>query len=72
MNESITFNVGGLEILRLCDNGDIYVKTHIVTNDQEVVDAFRLWMSTVNRSYGGCIVRHQTIASNQTGDLEIR
>ena len=65
MNESITFNASGFEMLRLCDNGDIYVKTRITTNDQEVVEAFKLWLATASRSHGGCIVRHQTIASNQ-------
>lgn len=39
---SITLNVGnGLEIIRLCANGDIYVKGNLVENDKEVVQGFR-------------------------------
>lgn len=29
------------EILKLCENGDIFVKGRLAENDKEVVDAFR-------------------------------
>ena len=29
------------EILRLCDNGDIYVHGHLAENDKDVVDGLR-------------------------------
>jgi hypothetical protein len=37
---------GDIEFIR-CDGntGDIYVKEKLVTNDMEVVDAFREWLS---------------------------
>lgn len=31
----------GIEILKLCANGDIFVHSKLVENDKEVVDAFR-------------------------------
>lgn len=32
---------GAKEILKLCENGDIFVKGRLVENDKEVVDALR-------------------------------
>ena len=29
------------EILKLCDNGDIFVKGKLIKNDKEIVDAMR-------------------------------
>lgn len=29
------------EVIRLCDNGDIFVKGKLIENDKEVVDAMR-------------------------------
>ena len=40
-NQDITFVFSGEEILKLCENGDIYVKGRLAENDKEVVDAFR-------------------------------
>lgn len=37
-------NNGGLEILRLCPNGDIYVKGRLIENDKELVDGLREWL----------------------------
>lgn len=34
-------NNGQLEIMRLCSNGDIFVKGNLVENDKEVVDGLR-------------------------------
>ncbi|MGX5627348.1 hypothetical protein [Bacillus cereus] len=41
INDSITFPVGGRDILVLKGNGDIYVKGKLVENDKEVVDGLR-------------------------------
>jgi len=37
----VFFSNDAEEILRLCDNGDIYVHGHLVENDQDVVDGLR-------------------------------
>ena len=34
------------EILKLCENGDIYVKGRLVENDKEVVDALREFLKS--------------------------
>jgi len=65
MNQSLIFNAGGYEMLRLCDNGDIYVKTRLAGTDREVVKAFKEWLSLANQSYGGSIEKTETIFSNQ-------
>ncbi len=39
---SIQFNASNAEpIIKLCDNGDIYIKGRLAENDKEVVDAMR-------------------------------
>ena len=66
MNNSITFNAGGLEMLRLCDNGDIFVKTKLCTNDKEVVRTFKRWLEEAATQYGdGSICREKMIAENK-------
>ena len=44
---TVTFQIGSTppEILKLCENGDIYVKGKLVENDKEVVDAMREFLS---------------------------
>jgi len=38
----IVFSTGGTpEIIKLCANGDIFVKDKLIENDKEVVDAMR-------------------------------
>ena len=37
----VFFSNDAEEILRLCDNGDIYVHGNLVENDQDVVDGLR-------------------------------
>lgn len=37
----ILFSVGEIEMLRLCSNGDIYVKGRLTTNDLETVEGFK-------------------------------
>lgn len=46
LDTSIKFLVAGntLEILKLCANGDIFVKGELVENDKQVVDAMRTWL----------------------------
>lgn len=34
------------EILKLCPNGDIFVKGRLTENDKEVVDAFKEWLNS--------------------------
>lgn len=34
------------EILKLCENGDIFVKGKLIENDKEVVDAMREFLSS--------------------------
>lgn len=42
---------GSEEVLKLCDNGDIFVKGRLVENDKEVVDALRMFLNiTSNKS----------------------
>jgi hypothetical protein len=36
----------GREILKLCENGDIFVKGKLAENDKEVVDALREFLKT--------------------------
>lgn len=38
---------GSREILRLCPNGDIYVRGKLATNDAEVVDGLRGFLNMV-------------------------
>ena len=63
MTNSITFNTGGLEMLRLCDNGDIFVKAKLCMSDKETVRVFKQWLQQASAQYGdGSICREQTIA----------
>jgi hypothetical protein len=36
------------EILKLCENGDIFVKGKLIENDKEVVDALREFLKSHN------------------------
>lgn len=40
-SNTINFSILGEEILKLCPNGDIYVKGKLIENDKEVVDGMR-------------------------------
>jgi len=63
MSNSITFNAGGLEMLRLCDSGEIYVKTKLCTSDKETVRVFKQWLQEATTQFGdGSICRERTIA----------
>ena len=42
----IDFNTAGLQLIKLCDNGDIFVKGKLIENDKEVVDAMREFLKT--------------------------
>lgn len=37
-------NNGQREMLKLCSNGDIFVKGKLVENDKEVIEALREWL----------------------------
>lgn len=55
---SITFNLAGLEMLRLCSNGDIFVKGILTSKEIETVIAFREFVfGSENKS----IERYETI-----------
>ena len=39
---TISFNISDTtEIIKLCENGDIFIKGKLIENDKEVVDAMR-------------------------------
>lgn len=41
----ITFSVGGIEVIKLVENGDIYIKGNLAENDKEVVNAMREFLN---------------------------
>lgn len=42
---SISFNgKDGIELLKLCNNGNVYVGGRLTENDKEVVEAFRMFL----------------------------
>jgi hypothetical protein len=43
---SITFSVAGKEMLRLEENGQIFVKGELTDTDQDVVNTFKEWLKT--------------------------
>lgn len=47
-DNTITFNISShtpTEIIRFCENGDIYIKGKLVTNDIEVVEGLREFLN---------------------------
>jgi hypothetical protein len=50
-SNTITFSVGkpSIEIIKLCENGDIFVKGKLVENDLEVVEGFREFLNVYNK-----------------------
>ncbi len=41
-NVAISFKTSdGIEIIKVCENGDIFIKGKLIENDKEVVDAMR-------------------------------
>lgn len=66
MEQDISFNCGGFEMLRLCSNGDIYVKGVLAVNDCQVVEGFQLWLKASTKMFGSsCIINHQTMARHE-------
>ena len=48
-NRALFFNnVNNDEIIKLCANGDIFVKGKLIENDKEVVDAMREFLTKLN------------------------
>lgn len=49
-SNTITFTHLGVEvpILKLCPNGDIFVKGKLIENDKEVVDGLREFLTKTN------------------------
>jgi len=43
-------NHGVTEVLKFCENGDIYVKGKLVENDKEVVEGIREFLKSVNQT----------------------
>ncbi len=43
---TIVFCMAKKEILKLCENGDIFVQGRLAENDKEVVDAMRLFLAS--------------------------
>lgn len=63
MESDLSFNAGGFEMVRLCANGDIYVKEKLITSDCQLVDGLRMWLKTAEKVFGnGSIVSHTTVA----------
>lgn len=50
---SFAFCESGNEILKLCANGDIFVRGKLVVNDMEAVDAMREWLKFAKTSKSG-------------------
>lgn len=57
---SITFNLDGLEMLRLCSNGDIYVKGILTSRNVAAVNAFKEFVMGINHGEAS-IERHETL-----------
>jgi hypothetical protein len=68
----IIFACDGYEMLRLCGNGDIFVKTIKVSRHKKTVEAFQEWLAKANQTIGGSIVKCETIASNEVSKYERR
>jgi hypothetical protein len=68
----LIFSCDGFEMLRLCGNGDIFVKTIKVSTHRKTVEAFKEWLSKANSSIGGSITKCETIASNEAKTYERR
>lgn len=43
---NLSFHTGNKEIIKLCYNGDIFIKGNLVENDKEVVDAMREFLKS--------------------------
>ena len=51
-NSDITFGVAGNhDLIRLCENGDIYIKGKLVTNDLDVVNGMRIFLTETKEEY---------------------
>lgn len=50
--QSVIFNVGGKEFIRLVGNGDIFVRGQLVENDKLLVQGLREWLSGVRKETG--------------------
>ena len=42
-------NYGGTEVLKFCENGDIYIHGRLAENDKEVVERLREFLQSVNK-----------------------
>jgi len=45
VTNDIRFVIGDTDILKLCENGDIYVNGTLAENDKEVVEALRIFIA---------------------------
>ena len=45
-NNIVFFASGTEEIIKLCENGDIFVKGKLIENDKEVVEAMREFLAS--------------------------
>ena len=43
ISKEINFHTSNTEILKLCENGDIFVKGKLIGNDKEVLEDIRLF-----------------------------
>lgn len=57
---SITFNLAGLEMLRLCSNGDIFVKGILTARSTAAVKAFKEFALGLATNKG-TVERHETL-----------
>jgi hypothetical protein len=63
MENDIAFNAGGYEMLRLCSNGDIFIRGQLTTNDCQVVEGLKEWLKAATKVFGNSsIVTTSTIA----------
>lgn len=63
MENEICFNAGGYEMLRLCSNGDIFVRGQLATNDCQTVEGLQQWLKAATKVFGNSsITSTSTIA----------
>ncbi len=81
---TIFFRIGERELLRLCENGDIYVRAELAASNLAVVEGFREWLdkarerdradtleTNASREHTNAIIRAARDVRNETQNLVI-
>lgn len=45
---TITLWAGGVDVIKLCGNGDIYVRGELMENNLQLLEAFKSWLKECN------------------------